>query len=324
METLRIFVASSTEGVPIATELASLLQTELGSSTAVEVSTNKFTLGATKIEALERIRNEADFAVLVMTLDDINISRLKNKSSPLDNLVFQLGLFIGALGRDRLIIARESEPELNLYSDILGVTALTYNSGSPSQLSTSLQAECMKLAPQVKLRGLRSKFSTSVRTSLPLDTQFCHQVEGAWWERINYPQGSALGYVTITANLHTGNLDLEGKSYGKDALPSAKWRSEMTRLYPAERKIIYFWRGTAYDMAFHGYGTKEFNLSEDSSSRFVSGRGDFWNVNEAQPNNTIVKSVELRRVLDEKDKQIMTSGADREKHDLVLNVIEAW
>jgi predicted nucleotide-binding protein len=45
-----------------------------------------------------------DFAILVLTPDDLTQSRGKQQPSPRDNVVFELGLFIGALGRDRVFM----------------------------------------------------------------------------------------------------------------------------------------------------------------------------------------------------------------------------
>ena len=329
MEPLRIFVASSSEGEPIARELRSLLQAELGNSALVELWMHKFALGETAIESLETVANEVDFAVVVMTPDDVTVSRHKKKVAPRDNLVFELGLFIGALGRERSIVARDGKDGLKLPSDILGVTALTYNAASSGDLTTSLQTACVKLAGQLKGRGLRPKWLAEGRAALATNAHFCCQVEGAWWERINHPEGSAVSFFTIIADPLSGNVVLEGESYGGDGEQCAKWKSEMTRLYPTDRRIAYLWRGKHplpgfAHLDFHGYGTMEFKPPEESSHQTTKGSGDFWDVDEAQPGKTMFKPVELRRVLDERHRHIMTSGSARQKHDLVLRVIATW
>ena len=44
---------------------------------------------------------KTDFAVLVLTPDDITLSRGTTIASPRDNAIFELGLFMGTNGRNR-------------------------------------------------------------------------------------------------------------------------------------------------------------------------------------------------------------------------------
>jgi CRP/FNR family cyclic AMP-dependent transcriptional regulator len=157
--TIRIFVASSTEGAPVAHALRKSLHAELGGGRAlVELWSHKFEYGDTAIEALEAVAEHADFAVVVMTPDDKTSSREDiDQPAPRDNLVFELGLFIGALGRERSIVARDFNDALKVPSDILSVTALTFDSASPDSLDVSLQAECVRLAERIEHLGPRPK-----------------------------------------------------------------------------------------------------------------------------------------------------------------------
>jgi hypothetical protein len=162
------------------------------------------------------------------------------------------------------------------------------------------------------------------------NVQFFRKIKGAWWEKINQQEGSALSFFTITADPLTRDTVFQGTSYGKNGQRCATWESEMTRLYPTDRKITYVWHGkrpfqdTAH-FDFHGYGTMEFlPPSEGSSTQLTRGRGDFWDVDESQPGKTVFKSIELHRVLDKQHRKIMTSGSDKEKPDLVMKVIETW
>ncbi len=338
MNTLRIFVASSTEGKKIATNLHSCLQAQLTAAkinAKVELWMNKFELSETAIESLETVANEVDFAVVVMTPDDVTYTRRKKEATPRDNLVFELGLFIGALGRERAIVVRriagkpgDSGGDLKLPSDILGMMVLAYDSKSPKTLKLSLQTACDALVRQIEKRGPRPKWLAEGRAQLAANRSFCRQIEGAWWERIQQPEGSALSYFTITAD-PLGSVELDGISFGKNGEPRAKWKSEMARLYPADRKIVYLWRGkhpmpgyAHFD--FHGYGTMEFEQMNEASRMFMQGSGDFWDVDEAHPQNTVIKSIELHRVQDEEHKKLMARGIAKKKRDLAIKVIKKW
>ena len=62
---------------------------------------------------LERLVAEVgnyDFAVLVWGEDDITESKGESRASPRDNVIFECGLFIGAIGRDRIFIVRDLIP----------------------------------------------------------------------------------------------------------------------------------------------------------------------------------------------------------------------
>src|SRR5262249_37333075 len=67
-----------------------------------------------------------DFAVLVFSPDDVVLSRNTQNSAPRDNVVFELGLFAGQLGRERTFAVVHSPDEPKLPSDFAGVTRATY------------------------------------------------------------------------------------------------------------------------------------------------------------------------------------------------------
>jgi CAP12/Pycsar effector protein, TIR domain len=60
-----------------------------------------FELSQGVLESLLRCADQVDLAVLVLTADDVVASRGDVSCAPRDNVVFELGLFIGALGRER-------------------------------------------------------------------------------------------------------------------------------------------------------------------------------------------------------------------------------
>jgi hypothetical protein len=154
-------------------------------------------------------------------------------------------------------------------------------------------------------------------------------VKGAWWERISQLKGSALSYFTIYPDATGGTVTLDGTGYGLDGETAARWKSEMVRLYPSERTIAYLWRGShplpgRAQFRFHGYGTMEFDPPEGSSPVFSRGKGTFWDVNEAEPGDTVSKAIELRRVVDMGSVAVMTAGAAGERRELVRKTLDAW
>jgi hypothetical protein len=114
-----IFVGSSAEALPeakvVKSVLAKLFTTNLWSE-------RLFELGEDNLSNLLRFVQFYDFAVLVLSDDDTTISRKKMHGAPRDNVIFELGLFMGALGRRRvfpIVIQTKPRPP-KIPSDLLG------------------------------------------------------------------------------------------------------------------------------------------------------------------------------------------------------------
>ena len=329
MDRLSIFVASSSEAETIAKAITARLEAELGDAATIDLWRSKFDLSDTPIESLEDVAKNADFAILVMSADDLTLSRHTETVAPRDNLVFELGLFIGALGRERSFIVRDEVVSLKLPSDILGVLPITYTAEPPRAMTSSIRSACKRLAAQIVKRGPRPKWLALGEAAAEAADDFRGEIEGSWWERIDYPQGSKLSLFTVTADPLTGGLTLKGTSYGQDGNRSALWKSEMVRLYPQERRILYLWTGNHplpkfANLRFHGHGVLEFDPPDGSSSVCVSGTGEFWDVDEARPRETVLKPVELQRVLDDVKQRLASTGSAAGRARLLRSVMERW
>eukprot|EP01041_Mallomonas_annulata_P031142 gene31142-53399_t len=85
-----------------------------------------FKLGSDGLGDLIKKSSAVDFAVFVFTPDDITTMRNKEVIVARDNVVFELGLFIGALGKDRCYVVKPRGIEMHLPSDVAGVTTADY------------------------------------------------------------------------------------------------------------------------------------------------------------------------------------------------------
>lgn len=79
----------------------------------------------TTMEHLEQLKT-FDFAVFVLTPDDIISSRDVTQVAPRDNLIYEMGVAVAAMGRDRVFPITPLDPQVRLPSDFLGVNPFQY------------------------------------------------------------------------------------------------------------------------------------------------------------------------------------------------------
>jgi len=119
----RVFIGSSKEGL----QIARYLQLDLEHNTECDLwSQGPFGLGEGTLESLVKATSEYDYAVLVLTPDDVTTKRGVSGNSPRDNVLFELGLFMGALGRDHVFMVCCRDESIELPSDLAGVTIATF------------------------------------------------------------------------------------------------------------------------------------------------------------------------------------------------------
>jgi predicted nucleotide-binding protein len=120
-----LFIGSSKEHLPVAEALTSGLPKTLASVTLW--SDGVFGASSFAIESLETQIGIADFAVLVVGADDQVTSRGVASDAPRDNVVFELGLFMGALSRSRTFLLTPMGRKVKIPTDLLGLTTLQFD-----------------------------------------------------------------------------------------------------------------------------------------------------------------------------------------------------
>src|SRR5437016_5887021 len=91
-----VFIGSSANGELI----ARAVEENLTSHAETSLWPHMFPKGG-NLESLDAIADNHDFAAVVLTPDDLTNSKGQTLSSPRDNVLLELGLFMGRLGRDR-------------------------------------------------------------------------------------------------------------------------------------------------------------------------------------------------------------------------------
>jgi hypothetical protein len=147
-----LFVGSSSEG----REIAECVQAGLDLTCEVEVwSQGAFGLSGNTLESLVLVLDRFDFAVLVVTADDMVIKRGVARPAPRDNIIFELDLFMGGLGRERTFILYDRMQTLELPSDLAGIAHVTFEPHESGNLEAALGAACTRLRLTMKQLGLR-------------------------------------------------------------------------------------------------------------------------------------------------------------------------
>lgn len=171
-----IFVGSSTEGLPI----AKAIQRELASAAEVTVwSQGVFQPSYGYLESLTKALETTDFAVLVLTPDDFTESRGDGSASPRDNVVFELGLFIGRLGRERSFFVYDNTKPIKLPSDLLGVAATTFSPRSDGNLQAAVGPACGEIDSRLQALGLRTRLLKFTPTELE-PSPHVPDLRGSW------------------------------------------------------------------------------------------------------------------------------------------------
>lgn len=123
-ERIRVFVISSTEALPVARALHAEFDHD---KFEVELWTDGvFKASQYAIESLERKLDDSDFAIAIAQPDDKVKSRDNELLTARDNVIFEVGLFIGRLGRQRAFLLEPRDSPGVLPSDLTGLTTLSY------------------------------------------------------------------------------------------------------------------------------------------------------------------------------------------------------
>ena len=140
----KTFIGSSTEGLSLAKALSeSLRNSEIAASEVWNEGT-VFGLGDATLEALEHAVLQYDFGVFIFTPDDELRVRGKPKRVARDNVILELGLFIGKLTRRRAFIIRPSKKTIELPSDLRGITTAEYDP-DVTNLAVALKPACKQI-----------------------------------------------------------------------------------------------------------------------------------------------------------------------------------
>ena len=159
MSKSRIFIGSSVESLPIADAIAENLEFD------AEVTiwrSGTFDLSSNTLDDLILKSKSVDFSAFIFSPDDLVIMRSREQYAVRDNVLFELGLFIGAIGKERCFIIKPRDVELHFPSDLLGITPTDYDSNrSDGNLTSSLTYASTQIKREIAKKGTFKEIVTS-------------------------------------------------------------------------------------------------------------------------------------------------------------------
>lgn len=167
----RVFIGSSVESL----EIAYALQENLEFYAEVTVWTQGiFELSKYNLDSLLDVVDSSDFGIFIFSPDDISIIRDKEKNTVRDNVIFELGLFVGKLGKERafIVMPRSCEDNLALPTDLIGITPALFDQ---DRQDGNMQAALGPAASQInkaikKQETLQSLEKIITKTEIEEDT----------------------------------------------------------------------------------------------------------------------------------------------------------
>lgn len=328
MSVPRVFIASSTEGLNVVEPVHRLLQQVLSETAKVTPWPEQFQLTKTYVESLESLLDTSDFAVLVLTPDDRTASRQTDRLSPRDNVVLELGLFLGRLGRQRCFLIQRGDLDLKLPSDLLGIESATFSLSPGQDLETALDSASTRIGMAIRnamaTLPSRPRLGEAERAIQAATRRFGDQIKGTWWERIRLAgEEPALSFFTIELDEAYSSVRLDGKAYGPDGTHRANWRSAAVRM--EGNSITYLRECLRFDAPTRAWlpGKGEVNFDE-SAGVLDRGDGKFTEYDESCSDYLITKFVDLQRNLDESHALRMWKGSEAERKALVLEKLDTW
>jgi Predicted nucleotide-binding protein containing TIR-like domain len=186
----RVFVGSSSEFEDHAVAMKKILEdndtlsvtywkdlTWAGSQTIFDVLTEA---------AAEK---QFDFAVFVLSPDDVQTMRGESASVPRANVIFEIGLFTGALGRDRVFLIAPGKQELKLPSDMGGIRHGTWVNGEPN-IESAVRSTASTFRSTIEKLWADKAMNPSGAGAGPADTRTADPEAAAEVWRLAYQAGA--------------------------------------------------------------------------------------------------------------------------------------
>jgi hypothetical protein len=224
----------------------------------------------------------------------------QGQASPRDNVVFEAGLFGGALGMRRTFILHAKGAKLP--TDLLGMTAVRY----PEALTPA------------DMRDVNQKLRKAIENEGRLT-----RLEGDWWQHSltlrTEREPSAISLLRISRD-REGGIEVAGRGWAEDGTLSVRYWSVASKEHRDPARVFYFWNGERprQPNAPQLEGTGEIRLDDaDRAAGYWITRSD------TDPNlHERTSGVYLRA--DPNDMRVLDSGDPEARLDLIALRLREW
>jgi Predicted nucleotide-binding protein containing TIR-like domain len=294
----RIFLGSSGKQ----TKLLQAITRGLEDVAEVEPWTTTFNPGRSTLDRLVELSQEVDFAAFVFAQDDWTTTDASQtgEASPRDNVVFEAGLFGGALGIRRTFILHASGSKLP--SDLLGLTSVRYDTAAGP---AGVRAINQKLRKAIETEGSRSA------------------VEGLWWQlsltTLSENEPSAVSLLRISRD-RDGGLNVNGRAWQEDGMLSNRYWSEAAKERREPAGVLYFWRGERprdpNAPQLEGAG----EITVESADRATG----YWTTRSERDPGLHARTSGIYLRADSSDLQVLEAGSPDERAQLIAQRLQEW
>jgi hypothetical protein len=297
----RIFLGSSAQQEKLLQALTRGLQ----DIADVDAWTTVFNPGVSTLTRLVELTREVDFAAFVFAQDDwttkgASPEAVSGQASPRDNVVFEAGLFGGALGISRTFILHANGAKLP--TDLLGLTSIRYD---PDTTPAIVRQINQKLRKAIAAEGRISR------------------LEGEWWQLSltarTELEPSAVSLLTISRD-RARALQVSGRSWQADGTLSARYWSEASKERVDPVGVFYFWKGERPrdPNAPQLEGTGEIKL--ESADR----AGGYWTTRSEGADAFHARTSGIYLRADPGDAAVLDGNAAAERAALIERRLEEW
>ncbi len=303
MDKPRIFLGSS----KAQEKLVQALTGGLEDIAHVEPWTTSFNPGTTTLERLLELAHEVDFAAFVFARDDWTTNSPpasdpegSGQASPRDNVVFEAGLFSGALGMRRTFILHASGSKLP--TDLLGLTCIRYGEATTAAEIGDIN---QKLRKAIENEGRVAR------------------IEGLWWQfsltERSSREPSAVSLLKISRD-RDGMLEVRGRSWQEDGTLSARYWSEAAKERKEPSSVFYCWKGERprHPNAPQLDGTGEIRIeSADRAAGYFTTHSDGHPKVDARTSGVYWRA-------DPDDLGILDGNDDEQRAELISERLRRW
>jgi predicted nucleotide-binding protein with TIR-like domain len=271
----------------------------------VDAWTTVFNPGVSTLERLVELTREVDFAAFVFAQDDwttkgASPDAAAGEASPRDNVVFEAGLFGGALGIRRTFILHANGAKLP--TDLLGLTSIRYD---PDTTPAIVRQINQKLRKAIVAEGRISR------------------LEGDWWQhsltaRTEF-EPSSVSLLTISRD-RAGALEVAGRSWQADGTLSARYWSEASKERIDPATLFYFWKGERprHPDVPQLEGTGEIKLES------VDRAGGYWTTRSERADASYARTSGIYLRAEPGDRAVLDGNDAAERAALIERRLEEW